>query len=113
MKPWSKGDYSWCIPEAIMVMERPLEVNPPSGRAPGQLLPVIPRSESRRRQNNGQNHVTVGSSRVTVSGAKYMPKEGLRGGPPGCASQPPSGFWSLQTWIFFGIFINLPCTFIF
>ena len=51
MDPWSKGDYSWCIPEAIMVMERPPEVNPLSRRVPGQLLLAIPKSKSRRRRN--------------------------------------------------------------
>ena len=58
MDPWSKGDYSRHIPETIMVMERSPEVNPPSGRVPGQLLLAIPRSKSRRRQNNGRNRVT-------------------------------------------------------
>ena len=135
MDPWSKGDYSRHIPEAIMVMERPPEVNSPSGRVPGQLLLAIPRSESRRRRNSGRNRVTGNSSRVSVSGAKYMPKEDLRGAPwprrpegaatplaaPGRRlawgwppSGPPSGFWSLLLWIFFWYFFwNFPSTFIF
>ena len=35
MDPWSKVDYSRRIPEVIMVMEKPPEVNPPSGSVPG------------------------------------------------------------------------------
>ena len=34
MDPWSKGDYSWRNPEAIVVMEEPPEINPPSGKVP-------------------------------------------------------------------------------
>ena len=34
MDPWSKGDYSWLIREALMVVERFPEVIPPSGRVP-------------------------------------------------------------------------------
>ena len=83
-----------------MVMEGPPDINPSSDRVPGQVLPAIPRSESRRWRNSGRNHVTGNSSRVFVSGAKYMPKEDLRGGPlvqaargrghpPDCASRAP------------------------
>ena len=77
-----------------MVMARPPEVNPPSGRVSGQVLLANPRLESRRRRNSGQNRVTGNSSRVSVSGAKYMPKEDLRGGPHGPGGQrvqPPPG----------------------
>src|SRR4051812_30993715 len=74
MDPWSNGDYSRHISEAIMLTERPPEVNPPSGRVPGQLLLAIPRSESIRRRHSGQNRVTGGSSRVCVSGDTYRPK---------------------------------------
>ena len=70
-----------------MVMERPPKVNPPSGRVPGQVLLAIPRSESLWRRNSGRNRVTGLSSRVSVSGAKYMPKGGLRGGTPGPSDQ--------------------------
>ena len=52
MDPWSKGDYSRWIPEAIMVVEKPPEVNRPSGREPGQDLQAIPRLESRRWWNS-------------------------------------------------------------
>ena len=64
-----------------MVMERPPEVNPPSGRVPGQVLLAIPRSKSLRRRNSGRNHVTGGSSRVFGVRGKYRPKGGLRGAP--------------------------------
>src|SRR4051812_19863297 len=80
MDPWSKGDYSRHIPEAIMVMEGPPEVNPPSGKVLGQLLLAIPRSESRWR-NSGQNHVTGLLSRVFGARGKYRPKGDPRGAP--------------------------------
>src|SRR3954463_5617770 len=38
MDPWSKGGYSRHIQEASMEMEGLPEVNPPSGRVPGQRL---------------------------------------------------------------------------
>ena len=81
MDPWSKGDYSRRIREAVMVMERPPEVNPPSGRVPGQVLQAIPRSESRRRWNSRDFRVTGFSSRVFGTRAKYMPKGSLKGAP--------------------------------
>ena len=74
MDPWSKGDYSRRIPEAVMVMEKPPEVNPPSGRVPGQLLLVIPRSESLRRQDSGRNRVTGLLPRVFRARGKYRLK---------------------------------------
>ena len=77
-----------------MVTERPSEVNPPSGSVPGQVLLAIPTSESLQRRNSGRNRVTGGSSRISISGAKYMPKGVLRGGPLGPGSQrarPPPG----------------------
>ena len=37
MDPWSKGDYSRHIREVLMVVEKPPEVNPPSGRVSGQV----------------------------------------------------------------------------
>src|SRR3954469_11682078 len=89
MDPWSKGDYSRHIPEVIMVMERPPEVNPPSGRVSGQLLLAIPRSESRRRQNSGRNRVTGLLSRVFGARGKYRPKGSLRGVPPVRATRAP------------------------
>src|SRR4051812_34557683 len=88
MDPWSKGDYSRSIPEAIIVMERPPEVKPPSGGVPGQVLLAIPRSESRRRWNNGRNRVTDLSSRFFGARGKYRPKGGLRGAPLDQAATP-------------------------
>ena len=38
-----------------MVIEGPPEINPPSGRVPGQELLLIPISGSRWRQNSGEN----------------------------------------------------------
>ena len=38
MDPWSKVDYSRVIREASMAMEKLPEVDPPSGRVPGQGL---------------------------------------------------------------------------
>src|SRR4051812_47781507 len=91
MDPWSKGDYSRHIPEAIMVMERPPEVNPPSDRVPRQLLLAILRSESRRRRNSGRNRVTGLLLRVFGARGKYRPKGSLRGapGPCGQVARPP------------------------
>ena len=76
MDPWSKGDYSRHIPATSMVVEWSPEVNPPSGRVPGQLLPAIPRLESRRRRNSGRNRVTGPSSRVSGARGKYRTKGG-------------------------------------
>jgi len=50
MDPWSKGDYSRDIREAIMAMEELPEVTPPSGRVPGQ---VFWRSRDRNRGGGG------------------------------------------------------------
>src|SRR4051812_4975845 len=81
MDPWSKGYYSRHISEAIMVIERPPEVNPPSGRVPGRLLLAIPRSESRRWRNSGRNRITGLLPRVFRARGKYRSNEGLRGAP--------------------------------
>src|SRR4051812_28198647 len=42
MDPWSKGDYSLHIREALMVVEKLPEINPPSVRVQGQVLLAIP-----------------------------------------------------------------------
>ena len=44
----SKGDYSRHIREALMVVEKLPEVNPPSGRVSGQVRRAIPILESLR-----------------------------------------------------------------
>src|SRR4051812_17078363 len=54
MDPWSKVDYSRLIREASMVVEKLLEVNPPSGRVPGRGLLVLPVLEVQRRWNRGE-----------------------------------------------------------
>jgi len=48
MYPWSKGDYSLHIREAIMAIVELLEVIPPSDRVPGQVFWV-----SRDRNHGG------------------------------------------------------------
>ena len=101
MDPWSKGDYSRHIPEAIMVMERPPEGNPPSDRVPGQVLQAIPRSGSRRR-NSRSFRVTGLSLGISSMRDKYRPKGDLGGGPswprrPGDAASPwprQAGAWA-------------------
>jgi len=55
MDPWSKGDYSRLIREALMVVERLPEVIPPSGRVPGRGLLMLPILEALRRRNRGEN----------------------------------------------------------
>src|SRR4051812_30474780 len=71
MDPWSKGDYSRRILEAIMVVERPPEVNPPSGRVLGQIPQEIPRSESRRRRNTTSFCVAEFSLGISSTRDKY------------------------------------------
>src|SRR4051794_20351254 len=79
MDPWSKGDYSRHIREALMVVEKLPEINPLSGRVPGQGLLMTPISESRRRRNSGENRVTEGLPRVFTPRAKYRRKGGTWG----------------------------------
>lgn len=64
-----------------MVMEKPSEVKPTSGRVPGTVRLAIPRSESRRRRNTGENRVTGVLSRVFGAGVIYRRKEGTKRGP--------------------------------
>ena len=47
-----------------MVMEEPPEINPPSGRVPGQELLLIPISGSRWRRNSGVNMEKESSLKV-------------------------------------------------
>ena len=51
MDPWSWVDYSRHIREASMEMEGLPEVNPPSGRVPGQSLLTTQILKRRQRQN--------------------------------------------------------------
>ena len=54
MDPWSKGDYSRHIREALMVVEKLPEVIPPSGRVPGRGLLMLPILGALRRRNRGE-----------------------------------------------------------
>ena len=77
-----RGDYSRNIREASMAMEGLPEVVPPSGRVTGQLLLAAPILKRRRRRYGEEfvnNRSILGDS---SAGAKYRPKEGVRG-PPG------------------------------
>ena len=64
-----------------MLMEEPSEVNPPSGRVPGQVLQAILKSESRRRWNRKFFRVTGLYFGVFWTRAKYRPKGDLGGAP--------------------------------
>ena len=81
MDPWSKGDYSWHILKAIMVMEELPEVNPPFGRVPGQELLLILIPKSRRRWNSLVFRVTEFSLGFFWTRGKYRTKGDLGGGP--------------------------------
>ena len=81
MDPWSKVDYSRHIREALMVVEKLPEINPPSGRVPGQGLLAIPISGSRWRRNSVEIRDTGFLPRVSGTGCKYRPKGGTGDGP--------------------------------
>src|SRR4051812_9445389 len=89
MDPWSKVDYSRLIREASMAMEKLLEVNPPSGRVPGQGLLAAPILKRRRRNREGIMK-KASSPRVFGERTKYRRREAARGGPrsPGAPSPP-------------------------
>src|ERR1044072_6790130 len=82
MDPWSKGKYSRQIREALMVVEKLPEVNPPSGRVPGQVRQAVPILESPRGRNRGRYHKKGSVPRVCGTKSKHRPKGGARGGPP-------------------------------
>ena len=69
-----------------MVVEKPPEVNPPSGRVPGQVRRVVPILELPRRQNRGEDREKRFLLRVFDTRGKYRPKGETRGGPT-----PPGG----------------------
>ena len=81
MDPCSKVDYSRHIREALLVVEKLPEIDPPSGRVSGQGLLAIPISGSRRRRNSGEIRDTGFLRRVSGIGSKYRPKGGTGGGP--------------------------------
>src|SRR4051812_7070589 len=76
MDPWSKVDYSRLILEASMAMEKLPEVDPPSGRVPGQGLlaaPILKRQRRRKREGFWKNGF---APRVFRARGKYRPKGG-------------------------------------
>src|SRR3954471_7124573 len=80
MDPWSKVDYSRLIREVSMVLEKLPEVNPPSGRVPGQGLLAAPILETRWRRN--KEEIAKKALRVSVRGAN-IGQRGPGGGPRG------------------------------
>src|SRR3954469_19920089 len=87
MDPWSKGDYSWDIREASMVVEGLPEVVPPSGRVPGQLLLAAPILKRRRQRYREEMEKRTSISGVSSGRAKYR-RRGHRGGAPGIQEGP-------------------------
>src|SRR4051812_24378144 len=79
MDPWSKVDYSRIIRGASMVVEKLLEVNPPSGRVPGRGLLALPILEARRRRNRGE----IGEKGSVLDGFRTRGKYRRRGKPGG------------------------------
>src|SRR4051812_16852509 len=79
MDPQSKVDYSWHIREMSMPMEKLSEVNPPSGRVPGQrILEAL--TLKRRRGQNREGIMKKGLlPRVSMTGCKYRRKGAARG----------------------------------
>ena len=131
MDPWSKVDYSRHIREASMAMEKLPEVNPPSGRVPGQRLLAAPILKQWRRRNREDIKKKGSLSRVSVTGAKYRRKGAARGAPGvqappgriptlGCATRAPGAllgpiwppfdvfgsFWCADFYIIFWEFIG-------
>src|SRR4051812_39246561 len=101
MDPWSKGHYSRHIQEALMVMEKIPEVNPPSGRVPGRGLLVLPILEARWRKDRGENRDAGILPMVFGARIKHRPKEGTRGWPlpPGAlVARPRVGPCPLAAW---------------
>src|SRR4051794_14774276 len=82
MYAWSKVEYSRHIREPSMAMEGLQEVNPPSGRVPGQRLLAAPILK-RRRRNREEIRKRGSLPRVYVMEAKYRrngaAKEATRG----------------------------------
>ena len=76
MDSWSKVDYSWLIREALMVVEKLPEINPPSGRVSGQGLLAAPILESQWRQK--REEIAKKGSILEGFGkrCKYRPKGG-------------------------------------
>ena len=83
-----QGGLSRHILEVIMVMERPPEVNPPSGRVlgPSPSDPEIGIAVAPEQWTKSRNGALP---RVFGARGKYRPKGDLRGGPPGRALEAP------------------------
>src|ERR1041385_7548282 len=99
MDPWSKGDYSWFIREASMVVEKLPEVIPPSGRVPGRGLLVLPILEAQRRRNRG-DIAKKGSVLEGFSSRGINRRKGAaRGGPgaPGAWPRPLAAWGPLSS----------------
>src|SRR4051812_31753453 len=82
MDPWSKGGYSRHIREAIMMVEKLPEVNPPSGWLAGQVRQAVPILESPRRRNRGGDRKKKRLPRVNI-GQRGAPRGGRVRWPPG------------------------------
>src|SRR4051812_43090541 len=100
MDPWSKVDYSRLIREALMVVEKIPEVNPPSGRCRDRVS-CKPRSWNRGGgKTEGRSQKRVLSSRVL--GQEVNIGQGGPGGGPGCPcghpARPPGGPRHQGTW---------------
>src|SRR3954467_4727767 len=79
MDPWSKVDYSRHIRDASMEMEGIPEVNPPSGRVPGQRLLAALILKRQRRRNKEEIRKKGSLPRVSAKGAKSRRKGAARG----------------------------------
>src|SRR4051812_19716870 len=102
MDPWSKNDYSWHIREALMVVEKLPEVNPPSGRVPGHDRLAAPILESGRRRNIGRYRKRGSIPRDLATRGKYKRKGGTRGWiqPPGTLlARPRASPRQLAAWV--------------
>src|SRR3954464_13247875 len=87
MDSWSKVEYLRHIREASMRVDGLLEVVPPSGRVPGQLLlaaPILKRRRRRYREEMGKESSILG---VSFARAKYR-RRGHRGGHQGSRRVP-------------------------
>src|SRR3954471_6536198 len=102
MDPWSKVDYSRLIREVSMAMEKLPEMNPPSGRVPGQGLLAAPILKRRRRRNRGEIMEKGYISEGFGSRCKYRRKGGEGGGTGGATPPGLLGPWWAPFGSFFG-----------
>src|SRR3954470_12022889 len=83
MDPWSNVDYSRHIQEASMEMEGLSEVNPPSGRVPGQRLLAAPILKRWRWRDREEIRKKTSIFRVSSTGVIYRRRGAARGGTRG------------------------------